>query len=491
MENSSSNKNDIGGIVVDNMVRECYDQYFAHIPEKYLGSTNDKEFIMAFINYGIEFERPFDQKVLNYIETMYSLYKNDWPVSFNLKNDRDIICALSEKLFRISNTRVDKLNKLVEEITNIVKSNENLKNDKEVIKEVVKNDYLILKDVNDELKNDSDIITTAIDSHKYVGDGQHYPIYYASDELKNNKEFAMDTLKKHGNLFGYFGNNIKSDKECMSVAITQLLDAYEKKQIKDISNMSIDDILSTYSVNEVLNAYLNEYVQPFLSSNSKKEEKEQVFKKYTDDVREVINTWKNNHKEVSNTNLKFDSFAYNYNKGYTDAAEGRKKIEHGAGMDGYAYDLGFDQGLTDRIRFSNQSSNKSFGPIDSIPVEVNRVKDDGINSIATNEDKVINSFSKEKLFEEGKKAALENYDVNDFIEGFEEGLRMKAIIHANQSRMTDDKTQHYHSSGVSDGHGGMIALKQFEEYGIDPSLPNAKEALEEAVQMGMGHSHNL
>lgn len=494
MENGSSYKSELGEIVLESMVRECYEQNFARIPDKFLASTNDKKFIMAFINYGVEFNQPYDQKVLNFIETMYSLFKNDWPVDFNLKNDKDIICSLSNKIFSISNTRVDKLNKLVEEITNTVNSNENLKNDKEVIKAIVKNDYLILKDANSEIKNDKDIISIAIDSHEYVGDGQHYPIYYAGDELKNNKEFAMDTLKKHGNLFGYFENDIKSDKDCMSVALTQLLDTYEEKQIKDMSNMSIDDILSLYSVNEILTAYLNKYVQPFLSSDSKKEEKEQVIKKYTNDVREVVSAWKNNHKEVSNTNPIADSFSYNYNKGYTDAVEGRKKIEYSSGgMDKYAYDRGFDQGMTDKFMNSNKSNTSyvTFEPIE----EKNITNDRGAFTITEEkpivEEKVINNVSKEKLFEEGKKAALENYDVNDFIEGFEEGLRMKAIIHENQSRITDDKTLHYHSSGVSDGHGGMIALEQFEEYGIDPSLPNARELLEEAVQMGMGHSHNL
>lgn len=37
-------------------------------------------------------------------------------------------------------------------------------------------------------------------------------------------------------------------------------------------------------------------------------------------------------------------------------------------------------------------------------------------------------------------------------------------------------------SGVSDGKGGHIALDQFEQYGIDPTDPNAKEELEAAVQ---------
>ncbi|MBP3765581.1 MAG: hypothetical protein J6G98_00175 [Bacilli bacterium] len=160
--------------------------------------------------------------------------------------------------------------------------------------------------------------------------------------------------------------------------------------------------------------------------------------------------------------------------GYDDAIKGEEKKNNLDGMSEYFYDTGYYLGMNDKTLHSNTSSEQTFGPVDESKDKYNNEDKQTSNAQINND-----NFGT-KLYEEGKKAAIEGYDINDFIKGFEEGTRMRESLYQVESYKEPNKPNNY--SGVSDGEGGIISLEQFEEYGIDPNSPNAREQLETAVQ---------
>jgi hypothetical protein len=68
----------------------------------------------------------------------------------------------------------------------------------------------------------------------------------------------------------------------------------------------------------------------------------------------------------------------------------------------------------------------------------------------------------------------EKIDINKYV-AVEIDYIEKQGVNAPAQKSKDD-------SGVSDGNGGIISNEQFEEHGISPSDPNAKEELEQAVK---------
>jgi CxxC motif-containing protein len=87
-----------------------------------------------------------------------------------------------------------------------------LLSNKEFGNEATKLDGRILRFLSDELKNDKEIISLATDSYIYA-------IEYASEELRNNKEIMLRVVKQDGRLLKYASDELKNDKEVVSEAL--------------------------------------------------------------------------------------------------------------------------------------------------------------------------------------------------------------------------------------------------------------------------------
>ena len=91
----------------------------------------------------------------------------------NLKRDRDLL----KEILKMHGCAIKKLD-------------EDLRNDKELVLIAVENDGNPLSYVSDELKNDREVVETAInqDSYSFV---------YASKELRNDEKIAIKALKNN------------------------------------------------------------------------------------------------------------------------------------------------------------------------------------------------------------------------------------------------------------------------------------------------------
>lgn len=92
-------------------------------------------------------------------------------------------------------------------------SNENIKNDREIVEEAVKSNGEVLKYASKELRNDKKIVLEAIKNNKLS-------LKYASNELKNDKDFILEAIKSaplksevEAEYTSFIGEDLKKDKE--------------------------------------------------------------------------------------------------------------------------------------------------------------------------------------------------------------------------------------------------------------------------------------
>lgn len=95
---------------------------------------------------------------------------------------------------------------VVREGTYIEFASPELRDDKELILEAVKNDGINLCWASDRLKNDKEIVLTAVEY-----DGKS--LEFASDELKDDKEFMMKACKINGYALEFASDRLKNDRE--------------------------------------------------------------------------------------------------------------------------------------------------------------------------------------------------------------------------------------------------------------------------------------
>ena len=85
-------------------------------------------------------------------------------------------------------------------------------------------------------------------------------------------------------------------------------------------------------------------------------------------------------------------------------------------------------------------------------------------------------YSEDASYGNLKQSIIEKIDLSKYhkLESYEDKKTSKILATKPQTHVNDSK--------VSNGKGGTIANSQFQEYGINPSDPNAKQQLEEKVQ---------
>lgn len=85
-------------------------------------------------------------------------------------------------------------------------------------------------------------------------------------------------------------------------------------------------------------------------------------------------------------------------------------------------------------------------------------------------------YSEDASYGNLKQSIMEKIDLSKYhkLESYEDKKTAKILATKPQTHANDSR--------VANGHGGTIANSQFQEYGINPSNPNAKQQLEEKVQ---------
>ena len=91
-------------------------------------------------------------------------------------------------------------------------ASEELKNDREVVLQVVKQDGGALRYASEELKNDREVVLAAVKQNGWA-------LMYASEELKNDREVVLDVVKRAGYVLKYASEELKKDREVVLAAV--------------------------------------------------------------------------------------------------------------------------------------------------------------------------------------------------------------------------------------------------------------------------------
>ena len=143
-------------------------------------------------------------------------------------------------------------------------SNE-LKNDKEVALEAIKQDELAFYFVSDALKNDKDFVLEVVKRNPAA-------FYFASDELKNDKEVVLEAIKRDGEALQYASNNLRNNKDFVLEVVKRNGWAFEyvpdkfrnDNTLNYISNIAKDP--KTFSSLPLNYFQTNEQLAPFIES---------------------------------------------------------------------------------------------------------------------------------------------------------------------------------------------------------------------------------
>ena len=88
---------------------------------------------------------------------------------------------------------------------------EELKNDKEVVMEAVRDEWRALEYASEELRGDKELVMEAVRN-----DGR--ALEYASEELRGDKELVMEAVRDRGEALGYASKELQKDPELRKLA---------------------------------------------------------------------------------------------------------------------------------------------------------------------------------------------------------------------------------------------------------------------------------
>ena len=105
---------------------------------------------------------------------------------------------------------------------------ENLRTDRTIVLEAVKQNGLALKYASEELRNDRTIVLEAL--KQYV-----FALEYASEELRNDREFVLEAVKQYAYALEYASADLRNDREFVLEAVKQNVFAF-KYASKELRN---------------------------------------------------------------------------------------------------------------------------------------------------------------------------------------------------------------------------------------------------------------
>lgn len=146
----------------------------------------------------------------------------------------------------IINNKMDALREIKQK-SSLVNFSEELRNDKEVVLEAVKQRGSNLFYASDDLKNDHEVVTEAVKQNPNA-------LYYASQELRNDRQIVLEAIKIDTNSFARASEKLRADKEFVLEAIRQSQNCdvlqHVSKKIKNDKGIILEavkkDVVSVY-----------------------------------------------------------------------------------------------------------------------------------------------------------------------------------------------------------------------------------------------------
>ena len=145
----------------------------------------------------------------------FSMYNEEGKVYLKIHYQKGIL--VKEEFFNINNSLspwktifYSSNNKRT--LVDFAIADKNLRDNKELILEAVRDNGFSLEYASDQLKNDREVVETAV---KQNGDA----LKYASDQLKNDREVVETAVKQNGDALKYASELLKNDHEIVKTAL--------------------------------------------------------------------------------------------------------------------------------------------------------------------------------------------------------------------------------------------------------------------------------
>ena len=205
----------------------------------------DKEFVLEVCN------KSFDED--SRLEKLIEIFNNDKKFILNMLNNKKAYMVFGGEEF--DGEPIDEKHVIV-----LNKVSDRLKNDKEVVFSAMKADCGNIEFMSKKLKNDKKFILTLLNSEEVNWHEQWLfarfgyngleksPLYYLSENLKNDKEIALKMVKKDMYNLYYVSDTLKNNNDFMLKVLNMNFDPHEKGLVekffeKNLENNKDKDVL--------------------------------------------------------------------------------------------------------------------------------------------------------------------------------------------------------------------------------------------------------
>ena len=197
---------------------------------------NDKLFVLMCLNKSYIFYSEISDELKYDKQIIYNAYMNSYlkfhilyyiPIEY--KNDKEFM----KFYINISGSNIrfasDEL-KNDEELVNIAINNSNnhevlkyldntYKDNKEFIKNILNKNIKFFENISKRLQNDKEIIMLCIEKLKLSEDKTNYILKYINEENKNDKDIVLSLVSMNGNDIKYVKTNLSLDKDIVYAAV--------------------------------------------------------------------------------------------------------------------------------------------------------------------------------------------------------------------------------------------------------------------------------
>lgn len=205
----------------------------------------DKEFVLEVCN------KSFDED--SRLEKLIEIFNNDKKFILNMLNNKKAYMVFGGE--ESDGEPIDEKHVIV-----LNKVSDRLKNDKEVVFSAMKADCGNIEFMSNKLKNDKKFILKLLNSEEVNWKEQVFferfggntlekaPLYYLSENLRNDKEIALKMVRKDMYNLYYVSDNLKNDNNFMLKVLNMNFDPHEKGLVekffeKNLENNKEKDVL--------------------------------------------------------------------------------------------------------------------------------------------------------------------------------------------------------------------------------------------------------
>lgn len=235
---------------------------------KYLEDYNDdKEIVMEFVKTkGDKLKYVSDRLKDDKDVVMAAVEQDGFAIKYaseKLKNDKEII-LIASKTFSVLQFVCEDLQNDRNFVLQVVRNGHNLgikdkfKKDRDIVLAAVKNEGFNILDAAEELRDDKEIMITAI--LNAPTDKTTFILSLASDRLKDDKDVVMTAVRREGSSLEFASERLRDNKELVSIAIKNGLEVlqYASDRLRDDEDIVLlaietdsKDIVEYYCLNNM------------------------------------------------------------------------------------------------------------------------------------------------------------------------------------------------------------------------------------------------